>query len=487
MTATDITAQVHAGRRSALEVVTAALEAARGDDCQIFLSLNENALQEARRVDARVAAGESLPLAGVPVALKDNLCVAGLPATAGSRILEDYVSPYTGTAMQRLLDAGAVVIGKVNLDEFGMGSSGENSAFFPTLNPRDKTRVPGGSSSGSASSVASGIVPIALGTDTGGSIRLPAAFTGCIGMKPTYGRVSRYGVIAFASSLDQVGPFAMSTADLAATLEVICGHDPHDATSLHAEKNFSSALGGDVNGWRVGLVREALGAGNSASVTGAIQNATRTLESLGATVTEVSLPSLEAGLAAYYLIACPEASSNLARYDGMRFSKRAASDGDVNEVMAKSRGAGFGAEVKRRILMGTYALSSGYYDAYYSRALRARALIAQEFARIFENVDVLMLPTAPSAAFKLGDKASDPLSMYLTDVDTVTVNLAGLPGISIPFGFEDSSGAYATSSGLPVGVQFIAPTLEDARLLTVSAALERATSAAFLKSVQSSS
>ncbi|NJK44833.1 MAG: hypothetical protein HC933_11590, partial [Pleurocapsa sp. SU_196_0] len=257
MTATDIATQVHAGRRSALEVVTASLEGARGDDCQIFLSLNENALEEARRVDARVAAGESLPLAGVPVALKDNLCVAGLPATAGSRILEDYVSPYTGTAMQRLLDAGAVVIGKVNLDEFGMGSSGENSAFFPTLNPRDKTRVPGGSSSGSASSVAAGIVPIALGTDTGGSIRLPAAFTGCLGMKPTYGRVSRYGVIAFASSLDQVGPFAMSTADLAATLEVICGHDSHDATSLHAPADFSSALTRDVKGWRVGLVRDS--------------------------------------------------------------------------------------------------------------------------------------------------------------------------------------------------------------------------------------
>ncbi len=489
MTATGIAQGVQNQQFSALEVVNAAVEKAKADECHIFLSLNENASLEAERVDARVAAGERLLLAGVPVVLKDNLCVAGLPATAGSKILEGYVSPYTGTAMQRLLDAGAVVIGKANLDEFGMGSSGENSAFGPTLNPRDRTRVPGGSSSGSASGVAAGVVPVALGTDTGGSIRLPAAFTGCLGMKPTYGRVSRYGVIAYASSLDQVGPFAANTADLAAILEVICGHDPLDATSLHAEKNFAAALERDVNGWRVGLVREAMGAGNSAGVTGALEAARNTLEKLGATVTEVSLPSLEAGLAAYYLIACPEASSNLARFDGMRYSRRAqgggnGGGGDVNEVMARSRGEGFGAEVKRRILMGTYALSSGYYDAYYSKALRARALIAQEFARIFESVDVLMLPTAPGAAFKLGEKASDPLSMYLTDVDTVTVNLAGLPGISIPFGFEDaSSGSYSSSAGLPVGVQFIAPTLEDARLLTVSAALERVTDGVFLKTV----
>jgi aspartyl-tRNA(Asn)/glutamyl-tRNA(Gln) amidotransferase subunit A len=479
MTASDTARAVNTRTRSALEVVRAALEHARADDHRIFLSFNDRALEEAEQVDARVAAGEVLPLAGVPVALKDNLCVVGLPATAGSRILEHYISPYTGTAMQRLLDAGAIVIGKTNLDEFGMGSSGENSAYGATLNPRDKTRVPGGSSSGSAASVAARIVPVALGTDTGGSIRLPAAFTGCIGMKPTYGRVSRYGVIAYASSLDQVGPLAMNTADLAMTLEVICGHDPRDATSLEATADFRGALGRDVKGWRVGLVCEAMGAGNSASVTGAIENARHTLENLGATIVDVSLSSLELGLAAYYLIACPEASSNLARFDGMRYSRR--SEGaDINEVMARSRGEGFGAEVKRRILMGTYALSSGYYDAYYSKALRARALIAQEFARMFETLDVLMLPTAPSAAFKLGAKA-DPLSMYLTDVDTVTVNLAGLPGISLPFGFEDSNGAYSTADGLPVGVQFIAPTLEDARLVTISAALERATDGAFLK------
>ena len=483
MKASDTATRVNAQTSSALEAVSAALEAAKTDQHNIFLSLNPLALEQAAVVDARVKVGEHLPLAGVPIALKDNLCVAGLPATAGSRILEQYVSPYTGTAVQRLLDAGAVVIGKKNLDEFGMGSSGENSAFGATLNPRDPSRVPGGSSSGSAASVAAGIVPVALGTDTGGSIRLPAAFTGCIGMKPTYGRVSRFGVIAYASSLDQVGPLAMSSADLVLMLQTICAHDPLDATSLAQHSDFNAALEGEIKGWRIGLVSEAMGAGNSASVVGAIEAARATLESLGASVVDVSLPSLEAGLAAYYLIATPEASSNLARYDGMRFSKRSGhATGDINDVMSRSRGEGFGAEVQRRILMGTYALSSGYYDAYYSKALRARALIAAEFARIFEGVDALLLPTAPSAAFKLGAKA-DPLSMYLTDVDTVTVNLAGLPAISLPFGFEDESGAHSSSAGLPIGVQFIAPLLEDARLVTLSAALERATGAAFLKTV----
>jgi aspartyl-tRNA(Asn)/glutamyl-tRNA(Gln) amidotransferase subunit A len=479
MKASDIAQAVNSQSASALEAVSQALEAARTDQHNMFLSLNPRALEDAATVDARVKAGEHLPLAGVPVALKDNLCVSGLPATAGSRILEHYVSPYTGTAMQRLLDAGAVVIGKTNLDEFGMGSSGENSAFGATLNPRDPARVPGGSSSGSASSVAAGIVPIALGTDTGGSIRLPAAFTGCIGMKPTYGRVSRYGVIAYASSLDQVGPMAMSTQDLALALEAICAHDPLDATTLEAPTDFRAALEQDIRGWRVGVVQEALGPGNASSVTGAIEAVKHTLETLGATVMDVSLPSLEAGLAAYYLIATPEASSNLARYDGLRFSRRVQAD-DLTATMARSRGEGFGAEVKRRILMGTYALSSGYYDAYYSKALKARALIAAEFATVFAGVDALLLPTAPSAAFKLGDKA-DALSMYLTDVDTVTVNLAGLPAISVPFGYEDANGNYSSSAGLPVGVQFIAPTLEDARLVTISAALERATGAAFLK------
>jgi aspartyl-tRNA(Asn)/glutamyl-tRNA(Gln) amidotransferase subunit A len=468
------------GAITAIEVVSKSLEAAKADSLNAFISLNPMALETAASVDARVKAGKHLPLAGFPLAVKDNIVMRGLGATAGSRILQNFVSPYTSTALQRLLEAGAVVIGKANMDEFGMGSSGENSAYGATKNPRDQTRVPGGSSSGSAAAVAQGLVSGALGTDTGGSIRLPAAFCGVLGMKPTYGRVSRYGVVAYASSLDQVGPFARSTSDLAALLEVMSGHDPMDATSLDAPKNFSNAVGQDIKGWKIGLVREGMSSGNSPAVLGAMDATRKALEKLGATVVDVNLPSLENALAAYYLIACPEASSNLARYDGMVYSHRAEGT-DLLEVMSQSRGQGFGAEVKRRILMGTYALSSGYYDAFYSKALRARAMIATDFARVFAGVDALLMPTAPSTAFELGAKA-DPLEMYLTDVDTVAVNLAGLPAISIPFGYEDN-GAFSTVNGLPIGVQFIAPTLEDARLLSISAALEQHTNAAFLKPV----
>jgi aspartyl-tRNA(Asn)/glutamyl-tRNA(Gln) amidotransferase subunit A len=478
----SVARRVQSKQISAVDVVRTSLEAARNNALNAFIGINERALETAADVDARVARGEVLPLAGMPVAIKDNIVFKGMRATAGSKILEQFVSPYTSTVLERLQQAGAVIIGKANLDEFGMGSSGENSAYGVTKNPRDHDYVPGGSSSGSAASVAQGIVPMALGTDTGGSIRLPAAFCGVLGLKPTYGRVSRYGVIAYASSLDQVGPLARSAEDLAALCDVICGHDPKDATSLEAPTDFAGAVAQNIRGWRIGLVREAMTSGNSAGVQGAIDAARAALEALGATVTEVSLPSLDLGLAAYYLIACPEASSNLARYDGMVFSHRSGNGADINDIMAKSRGEGFGAEVKRRILMGTYALSSGYYDAYYSKALRARALIAQEFAKVFENVDALMLPTAPSPAFKIGAKA-DPLEMYLTDVDTVTVNLAGLPAISVPFGFE-RSGRYSDSSGLPVGVQFIAPTLEDTRLITLAANLERHTSAAFIAPVE---
>ncbi len=467
--------------KKAVDMVAASFQAAKTNTLNAFISLNPLALEEAARVDARVAAGEDLPLAGFPLAVKDNIVLQGLRATAGSRILENFVSPYTSTALQRLLDAGAVVIGKANMDEFGMGSSGENSAYGATKNPRDHSRVPGGSSSGSAAAVAQGIVAVALGTDTGGSIRLPAAFCGVLGLKPTYGRVSRYGVIAYASSLDQVGPFARSTENLAALLEVMSGHDPMDATSLDAPKNFTSALNQDIRGWKIGLVKESIGSGNSLAVQSAMEETRIALEKLGANVVEVSLPSLENALSAYYLIACPEASSNLARYDGMIYSERAQGT-DLLEVMAKSRGQGFGAEVKRRILMGTYALSSGYYDAFYSKALRARAMIAADFAKVFGGVDALLMPTAPSPAFELGAKA-DPLEMYLTDVDTVAVNLAGLPAISIPFGYEQNGG-YSTSGGLPIGIQLIAPILEDARLIALSAALERHTEAAFLQPVQ---
>ena len=469
------------GSKKAVDMVALSFEAAKKDQLNAFICLNPLALEQAAAVDTRVAAGEDLPLAGFPLAIKDNIVLRGLGATAGSSILENFVSPYTSTALQRLLKAGAVVIGKANMDEFGMGSSGENSAYGATKNPRDPSRVPGGSSSGSAAAVAQGIVAGALGTDTGGSIRLPAAFCGVLGLKPTYGRVSRYGVIAYASSLDQVGPLARNTKDLAALLEVMSGHDPMDATSLDAPSHFSSALNQGIAGWKIGLVKESIGSGNSQAVHSAIEETRKALESLGASVVEVSLPSLENALAAYYLIACPEASSNLARYDGMIYSKRAAGS-DLLEVMAKSRGLGFGAEVKRRILMGTYALSSGYYDAFYSKALRARAMIAADFAKVFSSLDALLMPTAPSVAFELGAKA-DPLEMYLTDVDTVAVNLAGLPAISIPFGYEQN-GVFSTLGGLPIGLQLIAPILEDARLITLSAALERHTNAAFLQPVQ---
>jgi aspartyl-tRNA(Asn)/glutamyl-tRNA(Gln) amidotransferase subunit A len=488
MTALEIARRIRSREVSAEEVVRESLSAARASgDLNIFLSISETAIAEAQAVDASIARGETVGvLAGVPVALKDNLCVSGTRTTAGSRALEHFVSPYTATGVQRLFNAGAISIGKVNLDEFGMGSSTENSAFGVTRNPWDVSRVPGGSSGGSGAVVAAGITPISLGTDTGGSVRLPAAFTGTLGMKPTYGRVSRYGLVALASSLDQIGPFARSSADLAAVLDAICGHDPLDSTSLEVPSqlpnSFTAALRIDVRGMRIGLVREAIGDGNSNGVLGGLEAARIELEKLGATVTEVSLPSLEYGLSAYYLVMCSEASSNLARFDGMVYSNRFDFDGEINDVMAKARGKAFGLETRRRILMGTYALSSGYFDAFYSKALKARARIAQEFAQVFENVDLLMLPTAPTPAFKIGEKSDDPMSMYLTDVDTVTVNLAGLPAISIPFGYEASNGQYSSDSGLPIGVQFIAPTLMDERLITVSHALERATSAIFLKS-----
>jgi aspartyl-tRNA(Asn)/glutamyl-tRNA(Gln) amidotransferase subunit A len=469
MTALELAHRIKTRQVSAEETITQALNSARASsDLNIFLSISETALLEARAVDTSIAKGETVgALAGVPVALKDNLCVRGTRTTAGSRMLERFVSPYTGTAVQHLLNAGAISLGKVNLDEFGMGSSGENSAFGATKNPWDTSRVPGGSSSGSAASVA------------------PAAFTGTLGMKPTYGRVSRYGVVSYASSLDQVGAIARSSRDLATTMQIICAHDPKDATSLEQENTFTAALERDIKGLRVGIVQEAVGAGNSGGVLGALEAVKSQLEQLGATLSEISLPSLETCLATYYLIACPEASSNLARYDGMIYSHRGNFSGDINDTMMKARGEGFGAEVKRRILMGTYALSSGYYDAYYSKALRARTLIAREFARAFESVDVLLMPTAPSAAFKIGEKSDDPVAMYLTDVDTVAVNLAGLPAISVPFGFEDSSGAYHPSQGLPIGVQFIAPALCDERLMTVTHALEQATDARFLKTANS--
>jgi aspartyl-tRNA(Asn)/glutamyl-tRNA(Gln) amidotransferase subunit A len=405
------------------------------------------------------------PLCGIPVALKDVLCVNGIETTASSRILQGFRPPYTATAVQRLFDAGAVCVGKTNCDEFAMGSSNENSAFGPVGNPWDVERVPGGSSGGSAASVAAGSVPCALGSDTGGSIRQPAALCGVVGFKPTYGRVSRYGLIAFASSLDQIGPFTRTVEDCALVYTTIAGHDPRDSTSDPRPVGDPLAeLGRGVEGMRLGVPREYMGEGVEPRVRKSVEGAMHVLEGLGATLHEVSLPSTGAGLSTYYIIAPAECSSNLARYDSVRFGLRVEHP-SLTETYQDTRGTGFGAEVKRRVMLGTYALSSGYYDAYYRKAQKVRTLIAREFATVFEDVDALVAPTSPTVAFTMGDR-DDPLSMYMCDVVTLPVNLAGLPGISVPCGFAD---------GLPVGLQVIAPRFEDARVFRVAHAYEQAT------------
>ena len=467
MTAVEIADAVRRGRRTAREVVEESLAAIGAGDGEIH-AFNAVLADEARTaadgIDARVAAGDDPgPLTGVPVALKDNLCTRGVPTTCSSRILEGWRPPYDATVVQRLAAAGAVVVGKTNLDEFAMGSSTENSAFGPTRNPLDTSRVPGGSSGGSAAAVAAGFVPLALGSDTGGSIRQPAAFCGVVGVKPTYGAVSRYGLVAFASSLDQIGPFATTVADAALLLEVIAGHDPLDSTSIPGPAPALSArLRDGVDGLRVGLVRELV-QGVDADVERSVRAAADALADAGAKVDDVSLPAAVHGLAAYYLIAPAEASSNLARYDGVRYGLRV--DGaDVAEMNAATRGAGFGAEVKRRIMLGTYALSAGYYDAYYGQAQRVRTLIIRDFEAAYESFDVLMSPTAPTTAFPLGAKTADPLAMYMSDVCTIPSNLAGHPALTVPYGTGDD--------GLPIGVQVMAPALGEPVMFRVAAALE---------------
>jgi len=490
VTALGVAAAVAAGERTARSVTEDCLEriAQRDGEIGAFnLVLADQALADADRIDAAVARSEPVgPLAGVPVALKDNLCTRGIPTTCSSRILQGWRPPYDAAVVERLRAAGAIIIGKANLDEFAMGSSTENSAFGPTRNPHDTGRVPGGSSGGSAAAVAAGFASLALGSDTGGSIRQPAALCGVVGMKPTYGRVSRYGLVAFASSLDQIGPLGATVADAAACYEAIAGHDPRDSTSIDQPPDpVAEVLEDGVEGLRVGVLAELCGGGlgRAAKVSGGmetglprgvegvaddvlsrVQEAAEALERAGAEVQTVSVPSAVLGLTAYYLIAPAEASSNLARYDGVRYGLRIDS-ANAAEMNIATRTAGFGAEVKRRIMLGTYALSAGYYDAFYGKALRVRTLMLREFAATYEDVDVLLCPTAPTTAFELGAKTADPLLMYLNDVCTIPSNLTGHPAVSVPFGRGDD--------GLPVGVQVMGPALSERLILRVAAALER--------------
>ena len=473
-TAVQTAASIATGDTSAVEVTQAHLNrmAAVEPAVHAFLHVDgRRALAVAARVDAKRAAGEPLgPLAGVPLALKDVLTYAGAPTTCGSRILQGWSPPYDATVTRRLLDADLVILGKTNLDEFAMGSSTENSAFGPTHNPWDLDRIPGGSGGGSAAAVAAFEAPLAIGTDTGGSIRQPAAVTGTVGVKPTYGGTSRYGLVALASSLDQPGPCARTVLDAAMLHTVIAGHDPLDSTSIDAPVPdvVGAARAGDVRGLRIGVVRELDGEGYAPGVIQRFHEAVEVLAGLGAEVTEVSCPHFRYALPAYYLILPSEASSNLAKFDAMRFGLRVGDDGtrSAEEVMASTREAGFGAEVKRRIILGTYALSSGYYDAYYASAQKVRTLVIADFAAAFAAVDVLVSPSTPGTAFALGEKVDDPLAMYLNDLCTIPSNLAGNASASFPVGL-------APTDGLPVGLQVMAPPLADDRLYRVGAALER--------------
>ena len=427
----------------------------------------DTAMQTAKKVDEKIAKGEELPLlAGIPLALKDNMNLIGYPTTASSKILENFVSPYNATVTEKLLNNLVPIVGKANLDEFAMGSSTENSAFRKTRNPWDLNKVPGGSSGGSAASVAACEATLSLGSDTGGSIRLPGSFCGIIGMKPTYGRVSRYGLIAFASSLDQIGPFARCVEDSAMLLEVISGVDPKDSTSLDVPvEQYSKFLNNDIKGMKIGVIKELMGEGVSEDVQKAMQNAIDTYKALGAEIQEVSLPYLKHSIGVYYIIATAEASSNLARFDGVKYGYRAKDSKSLLEMYTKTRAEGFGPEVKRRIMLGTYALSSGYYDAYYKKAQQLRALIKADFDKAFEKVDLLLSPTCPNTAFEFGSKTEDPLAMYLTDIATISANLAGIPGISVPAGFD--------TSGMPIGLQILAPQLKETRLFNASYKFEQ--------------
>ena len=453
---------------SAVELTNAVFERVDAVEGQInayITQTRDSALLAAAKVDASIAAGEVImPLAGIPGILKDNICTKGIKTTCGSKILADFVPPYEATVVEKLSAHQAVITGKANMDEFAMGSSTENSAIAQTRNPWDTTTVPGGSSGGSAAAVAAGEAIWALGSDTGGSIRQPAAYCGLVGLKPTYGLVSRYGLVAYASSLDQIGPITRDVTDCAIVLNAIAGYDRKDSTSINTSTpDYTKALNGDVKGLKIGLPKEYFAAGLAPAVAKAVHSAVEQLKALGAEVVEVSLPHTEYALAAYYVIAPAEASSNLARYDGVGFGYRGEGD-DIVAMYKKTRSEGFGAEVKRRIMLGTYALSSGYYDAYYLKALKVRTLVKQDFDKAFEKVDVLVTPTAPNTAFKIGEKANDPLAMYLEDVCTIPVNLAGVPAISLPCGFDGN---------LPIGLQIIGRPLGEADIIRAAYAFEQ--------------
>ncbi|MFM2234671.1 MAG: aspartyl/glutamyl-tRNA(Asn/Gln) amidotransferase subunit [Actinomycetota bacterium] len=468
-TVVDIAQDIASGKTSAVEVLEqhlARITEREGEINAFNLVTTEQARATAQQVDADIKAGKPVgALAGVPVALKDNMCTRGIETTCSSKILEGWKPPYDATVVTRLQQAGAVMVGKTNLDEFAMGSSTENSAFGPTKNPLDTSRVPGGSSGGSAAAVAAGFAAASLGSDTGGSIRQPASLCGLVGVKPTYGLVSRQGIVAFASSLDQVGPFTHTVADAALMMEVIGGHDPLDSTSLpQPMPSLTSVLGQGVKGMRIGRLAD-MPDGCEPEVLARMDAAYVALQAAGATIVDISLPSLSYCLTAYYLVAPAEASSNLARYDGVRYGMRVET-GDLHSMYGATRAAGFGAEVKRRIMLGTYALSAGYFDAYYGKALKVRRLIANDFAAAYEKCDVILTPTSPTVAFPLGDKTSDPLTMYLCDIFTIPTNLAGHAAMSVPFG----TGAH----NMPVGVQVLAPALGEQTMFRVAAELERA-------------
>jgi aspartyl-tRNA(Asn)/glutamyl-tRNA(Gln) amidotransferase subunit A len=476
LTISEAAALLRQRQVSSVELTHAAFDriAATEDRIHAFITLTEErALQQARRADDMLARGEGTPLTGIPAAIKDVLSTNGVRTTCGSKILEPFVPIYDANVITLLDEAGFVMVGKTNMDEFAMGSSGENSAYGPTHNPWALDRVPGGSSAGSAAAVASGMAYYALGSDTGGSIRQPAALSGVVGLKPTYGRVSRFGLVAFASSLDQIGPFTRSVRDAALVFEAIAGHDQRDSTSAEiAVPSIADTLGGDLKGLRVGVPREYFVEGMDASVREAVEGAIKQMASLGAEVdTEVSLPSTDLGVAVYYIIAPSEASSNLARYDGVKYGFSHQDGAGMWENMERTRQFGFGEEVKRRIMVGTYALSAGYYDAYYLKAQQIRTLIRREFDAAFGKYDVLVTPVSPTPAFKIGEKTDDPLLMYLNDVCTIPVNIAGLPGISLPCGFATAPGGVR----LPIGVQILARPFDEASLFRAAFAYEQST------------